>query len=152
MSKKFKVNFKIKKDVYCSCCDEYHTHAVLKNERGFTYYVCLNCCYKTGSDYHTYSCPKCHTESSRSDWGSVCVIGEDNCDKECKLVTNFPFKITKRPCENCEHNIKDKEEYSFVKEKDSSYISNSMACGYDWTEVHKCLHCGEEYEFSNSSY
>lgn len=154
MKKRFRVNFKIKKDTYCSCCDDYHTHAVVK-DKGFTSYVCLNCHYKTGSDYHAYSCPKCHTKSSRSEYGDICLLGKDKCDKECETVVEdfgFPFTFIKRPCETCEHFVKDEEEYSYVESKDYSHSNTPMGCGDDWTEVHKCLHCGEEYEFTNSSY
>lgn len=155
MSKKFRVGFKIKKDTYCSCCDEYHTHAIVRNEKGFTTFICLSCYTKTGTDRHYYSCPKCHTESSRSEYEDICLLGRDKCDKKSETVIEdfgFPFTFTKRPCEACEHYIKDEEEYSYVTSKDYSHSNTPMGCGDEWTEIHKCLHCGEEYEFTNSNY
>lgn len=154
MKRKFKTNFKIKKDTYCRMCDEYHTHIVLENKDGFTVYICMNCYYRTGTYDYDYSCPKCHTESSISEYGDICLLGKDKCDKHCETIIKhweFPTKIVKRPCETCEHYIKDTEEYSYVESKDYRHTYNSIACGDNWTEVHKCLHCGEIYEFENSS-
>lgn len=150
--RKFKIDFKIKKNTYCSACDDYHTHAIVMNGV-FTSYICLQCGYKTGSDYYTYSCPTCHAPSSRSEWDSICLL-DNKCDKDTeKVEEDFGFLITieKRPCESCEHFAKDKEKYSFVKSENHGSTATPLLHSEYWTEVHKCLHCGTEYEFENSS-
>lgn len=92
---------------------------------------CL-CCGKK-SYFHEYDCPKCG--AGFDPWEMECVKGSE-CDKEYG-------------CDKCEYYKAASK--TLIELGPRTYVNSEYYGCYEWTETHKCWHCGTIYEFEDSN-
>lgn len=127
------------KKFWCSSCEDFTEHEFFKDQ-GREIALCLECAHQ---EYISpYCCPHCGalpTEDRKYCTADVCCQSNDF--------------IIDETCKDCEFHV---NEPGTLVEIKNIWNNHGLALEFGsssavWTEVHKCWHCGNQYEFENSN-